>query len=191
MIAKPISACAALVFRRSVSVAKALSGFAALIRHTNVPVLIPDEELASIPESARTAQPKAARQVSDLELRVKGISSLAEREIARILPDWSVSVDFLELPQPRLCEFVLWAEPPQHWSNYSRGADGNLVQGPPKQVWGARLSCNVCEFHMSSYSHQRFDAHVVGKLSEFARDILRETPAPTEIRSPDPCCRVS
>jgi len=116
--AKHISACVALTFRRSVSAAKAISGFAALIHRPNV--LIPD--VSSTPEhqppppilqESPAPQKPLVPQESEWEQHVKTIASLAEREIAQILPGWLLEISVLESPATRCYEFVLRAETPE------------------------------------------------------------------------------
>lgn len=190
-VAKPISACAALAFRRSMYAAKAISGlFAALIHRPNVPVLISDEALASIPDRPLPgpAIPLSATQKeSEWEQRVKAVVSLAKEEIAEILPGWLIDIDTFESPHIGCYEFVLRAETPMEWGRY-RLADGDrIVEGRPKQVWGARLPVSYIEMSYAMNSMPRLMQFVLGKLSEFARDIRRNVPAPPES---EPCCRV-
>lgn len=189
--AKPISACAALAFRRSVSAAKALSGFVTLIHRPNVPVLIPDETIVSIsePRVPDLPPPTLQKKESEWEQRLKAMASLTEEEIVKILPGWSIEIRIFESPSIRCHEFVLRAETPEQWSWNRHGDDGRIVEGLPRQVWGARLP--VCDREISyARDSAGLMQHILGRLCEFARDIKCKAPVPEIQPAWTPTCRV-
>jgi len=186
--AKHISACAALTFRRSVFAVKALSGFAALIHRPNVPVLIPDDAIASISDCSPSFNPAILptpqNEESELEQSIRAIVSLAKQEVAEILPGWSIDIDAFVSPAIRCHEIVLRAETPEKWG-WRHHDDGYVVEGRQRQVWGARLPICYDEIFCHLRDKTWLLQHILGKLCEFARDIRRKAPAP----SARPCLR--
>lgn len=159
-----------------------------MIHRPNVPVLISDEA-SSIPEPP---PPPTLQKPLILQKKLEAMVSLAEEEISKILPGWSIEIHTFDSPSIRCREFVLRAETPEEWSRWRIDDDGRIVEGVPRQVWGVRLP--VCDREIS-YARDRFGLmqHILGRLCEYARDIKRKAPVPpAEIRpsARTPTCRV-
>lgn len=180
-----MSAYAALMARRFTSVAMAFSGLVALLHR---PKASPgDHTIPSTPDAPHSTTLKVSE--SEWERFVRSTVSMAMRDVAEILPGWSIDIHAFESHAGQCYEFVLRAETPPEWSSFRDAGGGRIVPGPPQQEWYARVYVPFMEIHRAR-SKMAFSVAVLRRLSEFARDIRREAPAPEPIRLPNPCCRV-
>lgn len=142
---KLIFACAAWFLGRLVSVVRILSGLVVLHR----PKAFARAKVGVPPESPK------ARNLDAWEKQ----ASLAEREITKILPGWSIAIHILPC-QSLSYEFVLRAKTPPSWLR-------------PGREWCARLLISPREmFNMRR--DRTMQQNISKKLCEFARDIRRK-----------------
>ncbi len=200
---KLISAVTALILMRLVAAARVLSGLAALLcfrRPKSIFAAPPDDstdevscashpikpsdETQTTPQDDTYAPPADAWREPARWPLTEAVLLQAKKEIADILPRWSIDIDAFDLFASRCQEFVLRAETPKEWGWRCLGSDKYVVEGQPKQVMGARFSVSHTCIHAmrdDSYLAQ----HIIGKLCGFAHDIRREVlPPSSEILPP-------
>lgn len=169
--AKPISAHAALVARRFTSAAMAFSGLVALFHRPKAPLRGRSATLDESPPTPCSSRLKAPE--SEWEQFVRSIVSMAMREVAEILPGWSIDIHTFESPAVQCYEFVLRAETPPEWSEATRDGDnGQIVPGLPKQEWCATVPVSFMSIHRSR-SRAALSQLVSRKLSESAHRICK------------------